>query len=280
MVRQAAVAGSWYPGTRGALEREVDGLLARASVPALRDIVAVMSPHAGMMYSGGVAAHAYRAVSRQDIETVVLVGPSHFVGFDGVAIYERGGFETPLGILEIDEALASALMAASPVIRPHQTAHVREHSLEMQLPFIQRVLSVRIVPLVIGYQTRDTITALANALASTLGGRRALIAASSDLSHYFPADQAEKLDGRVKDFVAAFDPDGLLEEFESYPDHERGRFVACGGGAAIAAMIAARQLGARAGHVLKYATSGDISGDRSAVVGYLAAAFSGTGSPS
>jgi AmmeMemoRadiSam system protein B len=249
-------------------------------VPALHHILAIISPHAGMMYSGGVAAHAYRAVSAEEVDTIALIGPSHFVGFDGVAIYERGGFETPLGVVQIDEEVATALMAASPLVQPHPSAHTREHSLEMQLPFIQRVLSAKIVPMVIGYQTRQTILGLAGALAGALKGRRALIAASTDLSHYFSADRAETLDSRVKQFVARFDPDGLLEEFESYPEHERGRFVACGGGAAIAAMIAARTLGANRGHVLKYANSGDISGDRSAVVGYLAAAFTAGESPS
>jgi AmmeMemoRadiSam system protein B len=273
MVRPAAVAGSWYPGTRGALEREVDGLLSSASAPALHHIVAVISPHAGMMYSGAVAAHAYRAVAHADVDTIVLVGPSHYVGFEGVAIYERGGFETPLGVVEIDGDVAARLMSASPLIQPHPAAHSREHSLEMQLPFIQRVLPAKIVPMVIGYQTRPTIVALAEALSAALTGRRALIAASTDLSHYFPADRAEALDSRVKDFVSQFDPEGLLEEFTSYPEHERGRFVACGGGAAIATMMAARTLGATRGHVLKYANSGDVSGDRSAVVGYLAAAF-------
>lgn len=280
MIRPAAVAGSWYPGTRGALEREVDGLLAEASVPTLHGVVAVMSPHAGMMFSGSVAAHAYRAVSDQPVETIVLVGPSHFVGFDGVAVYDRGGFETPLGTIEVDEALAAALIAASPAIRSNPSAHVREHSLEMQLPFIQRVVSVRIVPMVMGYQTHETIVALAAALRTALAGRRAIIAASTDLSHYFAADRAESLDSRVARFVGAFDPEGFLAEFESYPEHERGRFVACGGGAAIAAMLAARDLGATAGRVLKYAHSGDVSGDRSAVVGYLAAAFTRGGSPS
>src|SRR5574338_230186 len=273
MIRPAAVAGSWYPGTRGALEREVDALLSSATVPVLRDVVAVISPHAGMMYSGGVAAHAYRAVSGSAVDTIVLVGPSHYVGFDGVAIYERGGFETPLGVADIDRDVAAALLSASPLIQPLPSAHAREHSLEMQLPFIQRVLAAKIVPLVIGYQTKATIIALADALSSALEGKRAMIAASTDLSHYFSADRAEALDGRVRQFVAGFDAEGLLEEFEGYPEHERGRFVACGGGAAIAAMMAARALGATSAHVLKYAHSGDVSGDRSAVVGYLAAAF-------
>jgi AmmeMemoRadiSam system protein B len=272
-IRPAAVAGSWYPGTRGALEREVDRLLAAARVPPLSRVVAVIAPHAGMMFSGGVAAHAYQAVAGQDVEVAILVGPSHYVGFDGVAVYDRGGFETPLGIAEIDEDLASALIAASPLVRPHPSAHAREHSLEMQLPFLQRVLTARIVPLVMGYQTRETITALAQALSAVIGQRRVLIVASTDLSHYFAADRAEQLDGQVTRLVSSFDPEGLLGEFESYPEHERGRFVACGGGAAIAAMMTAQALGADTAHVLTYANSGDVSGDRSAVVGYLAAAF-------
>ena len=274
MIRPAAVAGSWYPGTRGALEREIDTLLNAASVPPLQGVVAVIAPHAGMMFSGAVAAHAYRAVANQDVDVVVLVGPSHYVAFDGVAIHDRGGFETPLGVAEIDEEVATRLKAASPLIRAHPAAHAREHSLEMHLPFLQRTLSARIVPMVIGYQTRSTILGLADALARALTGTRSLIAASTDLSHYFDAARAEELDAHVTRFVSQFDADGLLDEYERYPEHERGRYVACGGGAAIAAMLAARKLGANTGHVLRYAHSGDVSGDRSAVVGYLAAAFS------
>jgi MEMO1 family protein len=273
MVRPPAVAGSWYPGTRGALEREVDGLLAAADVPPLPEVIGVIAPHAGMMFSGGVAAHAYRALRGRAVDVVVLVGPSHYVGFDGVAVYERGAFETPLGLVEIDEAAAAALMAASPLIRPHPAAHAREHSLEMQLPFMQRVLSARVVPLAIGYQTCETVMALAEALPQALAGRRVLLVASTDLSHYFEAARAESLDAVVTRYVGDFDPEGLLDEFESYPEHERGRYVACGGGAAIAVMMAARSFGARAARVLRYAHSGEISGDRSAVVGYLAAAL-------
>jgi AmmeMemoRadiSam system protein B len=274
LVRPAAVAGSWYPGTRGALEREVDRLLAAATPPPPGEITAVIAPHAGMMFSGGVAAHAYRAVEGADVEVVALVGPSHFVGFDGVAVYERGAFETPLGTIEVDELAAIALTAASPVIKSHPPAHAREHSLEMQLPFLQRLLPrARIVPMVIGFQTRDTIVKLGDALARVFGGRRALLVASTDLSHYFSAERARKLDGLVTRFVGDFDTEGLLAEFESYPEVERGRYVACGGGAAIAVMRAARAIGATDGRVLTYANSGDISGDYSAVVGYMAAAL-------
>jgi AmmeMemoRadiSam system protein B len=274
LVRPAAVAGSWYPGTRGALEREVDRLLAAAAPPGAGEITAVISPHAGMMFSGGVAAHAYRAVEGADVDVVALVGPSHFVGFDGVAVYERGAFETPLGTIPVDELSAVALTAASPVIKSHPSAHAREHSLEMQLPFLQRVLpKVRIVPLVIGFQTRDTIVKLGDALARVFAGKRALLVASTDLSHYFDAQRARKLDGLVTRFVGEFDAERLLAEFESYPEVERGRYVACGGGAVIAVMRAARDMGANAARVLTYANSGDISGDHSAVVGYMAAAL-------
>jgi MEMO1 family protein len=273
-IRPPAVAGTWYPGTRGALAHEVDALVDAADdadVPS-GALVGVIAPHAGMMFSGGVAAHAYRAAARAAVDVVAVIGPSHFVGFDGVAIYDRGAFETPLGLARVDEAAAAALIAASPVIRSHATAHGREHSLEMQVPFLQRVLpEVPIVPLAIGFQTSETIVALADALATALDDRRALLVASTDLSHYFDAATASALDGRVADYIARFDADGLLAEFERYPEHERGRYVACGGGAAIAVMRAARALGAGTARVLKYAHSGLISGDHDNVVGYLAA---------
>jgi MEMO1 family protein len=273
-IRPPAVAGTWYPGTRGALEREVDALVAAADLPKRGPgaLIGLIAPHAGMMFSGGVAAHAYKAASGEAADVIVLVGPSHFVGFDGVAIYERGAFETPLGLAQVDEAIAAALMAASPIIRPHRSAHTREHSLEMQLPFLQRVLpDVPIVPLAIGFQTRETIEALSEALATALTGRRALLVASTDLSHYFDASTATALDARVVACVDRFDADALLGEFERYPEGERGRYVACGGGAAIAVMRAARALGAGTARVLKYAHSGEISGDHATVVGYLAA---------
>jgi AmmeMemoRadiSam system protein B len=225
------------------------------------------------MFSGPVGAHAYKAASAGRYDTVVLAGPSHYVAFDGVAIYPQGAFATPLGDAEIDGTLAEALMA-SPAIRPMAAAHQREHSLEMQLPFVRHLFpKARIVPLVMGFQTRETITALAAALTQACASDRILIVASTDLSHFFDARTAQELDGRVAGHVAAFDADGLLAAFEHYPEHERGRFVACGGGPAIAVMRAARALGATDARVLKYGHSGEISGDFEGVVGYLAAAF-------
>jgi len=277
-IRPAAVAGSWYPGSAAALAREVDAYVAAVDPPdviprgALR---AVMAPHAGLMFSGPVGAYAYSAAAAAGpFDVAILVGPSHFVAFDGVALYPAGAFDSPLGPARIDEPLGAALLTASPIVHPLPEAHRREHSLEMQLPFIRRLLpDVSIVPLLMGYQTIHTIRGLAGALARVADGRRVLLVASTDLSHYFDARTAESLDRRVQDAVAAFDAEAFVRTFEHYPEGERGRFVACGGGPAISVMLAARALGARHGRVLKYMHSGQISGDMSGVVGYLAGAF-------
>jgi AmmeMemoRadiSam system protein B len=276
-IRPAAVAGSWYPGTAGALARDVDAHLDAVEpsrLPVGR-FDAIIAPHAGLMFSGPVGAYAYKAAAAGGpYDAAVLVGPSHFVAFDGVAAYPSGAFATPLGPAPIDAALTAEIMAASPVVQPRPSPHRREHSLEMQLPFIRRLLpDLPIVPLLMGYQTGDTIRALASALAAVGAGRRLLLVASSDLSHYFDAATAERLDARVRDAVAAFDADALLARFEEVPEGERGRFVACGGGPMIAVMLAARTRGARHGRVLRYMHSGQVSGDNSGVVGYLAGAL-------
>jgi AmmeMemoRadiSam system protein B len=274
-IRPAAVAGSWYPGTHGALARDVDGYLAAVPADAIPRgrLEGVIAPHAGLMFSGPVGAFAYKAAAAcGPFDTIILAGPSHYVAFDGIAIYPSGAFASPLGPAPIDDELARELVAASPMIHVLPAAHVREHSLEMQLPFVRRLLpDARIVPLLMGYQTRDTIEELARVLTGVSG--RVLMVASTDLSHYFDAARAADLDGRVRACVTAFDPERLLALFEDYPEGERGRFVACGGGPAIAVMLAARARGARQGRVLKYMHSGEISGDNSGVVGYLAGAL-------
>jgi MEMO1 family protein len=272
-IRPAAVAGTWYPASAGALAREVDGYLAMACDPPEGALHAVVAPHAGIMFSGPVGACAYRAAARHDYDVAVLVGPSHFVAFDGVALYPEGAFASPFGPIAIDAA-AGAAIARSPVVRPLPAVHAREHSLEMQLPFLGRLLPrLPIVPLLMGHQSRETIEALAHALDEGLVSRRALLVASTDLSHYFEAAAAARLDGEVCDAIAAFDPERLLDLFERYPDADRGRYVGCGIGPAIAVMRAARALGARDARVLRYAHSGDVSGDLDCVVGYLAAAL-------
>jgi AmmeMemoRadiSam system protein B len=277
MVRPAAVAGTWYPGTPGALTKEVDGYLGAAESDPGGRLRAIIAPHAGMMFSGPVAAHAYRASASGDYDVAVLIGPSHFAAFEGAALWPDGAFDTPLGPARIDDEAARAL-AESPVVHTLLSAHRREHSLEMQLPFLQRVHpTLPIVPVLIGFQTRETIDALADAVVRACAARRPLLVASTDLSHYFDAATAAGLDARVQRCVNAFDADALLDLFEQYPEHERGRYVACGGGAAITVMKAARALGALEGRVLKYAHSGEVSGDYDGVVGYLAAAFGSFG---
>jgi AmmeMemoRadiSam system protein B len=272
-IRPAAVAGTWYPASAGALAREVDGYLAMACDPPEGTIHAVVAPHAGIMFSGPVGACAYRAAARHDYDVAVLVGPSHFVAFDGVALYPEGAFASPFGPIAIDAAAAAAI-ARSPVVRALPAVHAREHSLEMQLPFLGRLLPrLPIVPLLMGHQSRETIEALAHALDEGLVSRRALLVASTDLSHYFEAAVAARLDGEVCDAIAAFDPERLLDRFERYPEADRGRYVGCGIGPAIAVMRAARAFGARDARVLRYAHSGDVSGDLDCVVGYLAAAL-------
>lgn len=276
-VRPAAVAGTWYPGAAAALRTAVADHLAQAHAELRADpggdVVAVIAPHAGLVYSGPVAAHAYRAVAGRGYDVVLLVGPSHYHGFEGVAIWPAGAFETPLGRVAVEAGVADRLLA-SPVVGTHPAAHDREHALEMQLPFLQAVLpGVPIVPLLLGYQERPTIEPLAEALAEACAGRTPLLVASTDLSHYFDAARAAALDQVVVDRVAAFDAAGLLSAYESYPLAERGRYVACGGGAAIAVMLAAARLGADRARVLRRADSGDVSGDKAAVVGYLAATF-------
>jgi len=273
--RPAAVAGTWYPGTAGALAREVDAYVADVDVVPRGRLHAIISPHAGIMYSGPIAAHAYKAAAAcGPYDAAILVGPSHFVGFDGVALYPSGAFESPLGPASIDAAIGDELRKLSALIVVRPQAHGREHSLEMQLPFLKRLLpDLPIVPLLMGFQTRDTIEGLADALTRAAADRHVLLVASSDLSHYLGATAAATHDQRVTSCVAAFDPARLLDLLEEYPEAERGRYVGCGVGPIVSVMLGARGRGARVGRVLKYGHSGEISGDNSGVVGYVAAAF-------
>ena len=264
--RAAAVAGSWYPGQPARLAAEIREYLTRVPEAVTGDIVALVSPHAGLTYSGPVAAHAYRQLEGRAYDVIVLVGPSHHVGFEGVAIAPRGVFETPLGDVAIAEDDADTIIATTPIVCELPAAHLREHSLEMQLPFLQQVLpGVPIVPLIMGHQSRATIAALADGLAAALASRRALLVASSDLSHYHDSRRAALLDRVIVDAVERFDPEAVERALARDPGH------ACGGGPIVSVMRAARALGAADARVLCYADSGAVSGDTSAVVGYCAA---------
>ncbi len=270
-LRKAAVAGTWYPGTAEALARAIDEQLAAATrvVAPPGRLLGLVSPHAGLRYSGPVAAHGYSLLRGRERLTVVLVGPSHRAAFRGVAISARGEWETPLGRTAIDEETSDALLAAGEeLIFDDQGVHRPEHSLEMQLPFLQRLVpDLRIVPLMMGSQARAEVVQLGAALARALGGREVLLVASSDLSHYESAAVANALDAVVVEQVGHFDDEALLERLERLDN------VACGGGPIVAVMQAARRLGADRATVLRYADSGDASGDKSQVVGYLSAAL-------
>jgi AmmeMemoRadiSam system protein B len=267
-IRPAAVAGTWYPASADRLGREVDGYVAGAAFDAVPPPIAIISPHAGLKYSGPVAAFAYKAVSGRPYSAAVLVGPSHFVGFSGVSIWPRGAWQTPFGPIHVDEELAGRIRSGSADIVEHVQAHGREHSLEMQLPFLAHLLpGVPIVPMVMGHQSRPTAFGLGDALARVLHGRAdVLMVASSDLSHFEDARTAETMDSVVLGHVERIDAEGLMQALEDEPHH------ACGGGPIVAVLHAARQLGATGARVLKYGDSGDVSGDKSSVVGYMAAA--------
>jgi AmmeMemoRadiSam system protein B len=269
-IRAAAVAGSWYPGEPSRLTAEVERYLAAADAPPLPGrLVALISPHAGLRYSGPVAAFAYKTLAGRARATVILVGPSHRVGFDGCALTATGAFDTPLGRIPIDETLARRVGEAHPLIVDLPRAHRDEHSLEMQLPFLQHLVrDLTIVPILMGSQDRRTVDALAPALAAATQGRDdVLLVASSDLSHYLPAPVANRMDALVVDDVARLDAESLMTRLETEDNH------ACGGGPMVAVMRAAQAVGATRTTVLRYADSGDAGErDKSRVVGYLAAA--------
>jgi predicted class III extradiol MEMO1 family dioxygenase len=290
-IRRSAVGGSWYPGDPARLAAAVDSHIAAAAVePLPHPPRALIAPHAGLMYSGPVAAFAYKAARATRYRAVILIGPSHFVPFHGVAAWSEGTWETPFGPVAVDSAIANRIRAQSDEVIDLAAAHGREHSLEMQLPFVAHLMpGTPIVPLVMGHQTRRTAFALGDAIAAALepaasgapdagdvshrqgagdaGGGEILLVASSDLSHYEDARRAAVLDAIVLERVEALDAEGLMSALEREPRH------ACGGGPMVTVLHAARQLAASSARVLRYADSGDVSGDKSAVVGYMAAAI-------
>jgi AmmeMemoRadiSam system protein B/AmmeMemoRadiSam system protein A len=214
-----------------------------------------------------VAAYAYKLLEHQKFETVVIIAPSHRAYFSGVSVYDRGGFRTPLGVVPLDVELIRALKERDRRIRYVAEAHAREHSLEIQLPFLQVVMpGFKLVPLIMGDQGFASCQWLAEAVADTIGKRSVLVVASTDLSHFHPYQEAKKLDQVVLDQVKDFDARGLSENLQS------GKCEACGGGPVVTALLVARKLGANKSQVLHYANSGDVTGDRSGVVGYMAAA--------
>lgn len=274
-VRPSPLAGQWYPASPMALSRMVDEFLdqAQAALPPLKgEVVGLAAPHAGYIYSGPVAAYAFAAVRGQAYDLVAVVSPMHYPARGPLLTTGHQAYGTPLGTIPVDEGAVSALgrlLREQYGLALHRIWEDQEHALEIELPFLQRALAkpFRLVPVMVRDQSRAVAEGLGHALAEVLRGRNALLVASTDLSHYYPQPVAEALDREMLRRVEAFDPEGVLRA------EEEGKGFACGKGALAAVMWAARDLGATKAQVLRYATSGDTSGDYTAVVGYGAAAF-------
>jgi AmmeMemoRadiSam system protein B/AmmeMemoRadiSam system protein A len=268
-IRKSVIAGTWYPGDPATLAGDIRNYLQKVPAQVIGGpVVGLISPHAGYVYSGQIAAYGYRLIEGQRYDAVVVIGPSHRVMFHGASVWTSGGYETPLGVVPVDKELAGAILEVAPVLKSDRKPHAGEHSVEIQLPFLQVVLgSFVFVPIVMGTQDHGTCEAVAEAIFRAAKGKNVLVVGSSDLSHFHTYEEAKRLDQTVVDLVQKGDHRGLSRELEG------GTCEACGGGPVITAMLYAEKTGARGVKVLKYANSGDVTGDWRQVVGYLSAAF-------
>lgn len=282
--RMPAVAGSFYEGTAERLRRQIEncflhrlgpGRLPLPDEQRLNDmpIIGFVCPHAGYMYSGPTAARAYFAMASQGKpDVVIIIGPDHY-GFAGdVSVYPEGTWVTPLGEIPIAADAARKLVeACRPLADESELAHRREHSLEVQVPFLQFCFAQvpPIVPIMMGRQTKDVAMALGKAISQVISdsGMNAIIIASTDFTHYEPQKQAQRKDKIVLERIEAIDPDGVFEMVRQH------RVTMCGYGPTAAMLYACKGLECENAKVLGYSTSGDITGDYSEVVGYGAVAI-------
>jgi hypothetical protein len=262
MIRPPAVAGRFYPDDPGRLRAAVDSFLAGGEEKKIR-ARACMAPHAGYVYSGAVAGEVYR---RLEIPArVILLGPRHFPRGASLAILSDGAWQTPLGMAPIDHPLAEKISRAFPLLREDAVAHSTEHSLEVQLPFLQRLApAFAFVPIVIGPAQWEQLEALGRALAAVVAAEREpiLLVASSDMNHYESDAITRVKDHKAIDQILAVEPRKL---FDTVRDE---KISMCGYAAAVATLIAARELGATRAELVRYATSGEVNGDMNEVVGY------------
>ena len=268
-IRKPAVAGMFYPANADELKYMVDFLLKNADVSDEKlnlDIAGIIAPHAGYVYSGQAAAYAYKTVLDKSYDTVVVISPSHREYFPGISIYNGDAYETPLGIINIDKEKREELVFNSRYFFESENGHKDEHALEVHLPFLQRALKsdFKLIPLVMGDQKEGYINELADKI-SEIYDEKTLIVASSDLSHYYPASYAEKLDTRIEKRINNFDFEGL------YKDINRKLSEACGAGPMVAMMKGLKHSGKENAEVLVRTNSGEVSRDFSEVVGYLSA---------
>ena len=276
-VRSPTVAGSFYPDLPKVLSAQVGKFIDDAALKETDDeLIGLIAPHAGYVYSGHVAGHAYKQLLGQSFDTVVLLGLSHRYPIGTAAIYAHGAFRTPLGDIQIDEDLTAEIMCLNSDILDLPPAHSDEHSLEVQLPVLQYLLSdFRIVPILLQDDSPEIIIPLSQAIAEAVGDRSCLLIGSTDLCHYPTYDEAQKSDQVVIKAIDRFDPDYLRGQMDEYMQcHPVQNFhcMMCSTGAIYTTMRAAKALGGNRIDVLKDANSGDVPiGGRDQVVGYMAA---------
>lgn len=270
-IRPSPIAGTWYPGSADALAQSIDQYLNAATIQPLDgDVVGIIAPHAGHRYSGQVAAYAFRHLENLTPETVAVISPLHTPAQGRVLTSGHDAYATPLGAIPVDtEALNKFQdnLKQNYGVELVQVRNDSEHSLEIELPFLQRVFDhpFRLLPIMLRDQGLDAVMAVGHTLGKILEGTRAVIIASSDLSHFYPEAVAKRFDSEVLARIEAFDPQGVLSA------EEKGTGFACGRGAIAAALFAAQDLGADKARVVQHATSGDVTMDFDSVVGYGAA---------
>ncbi len=274
LIRKPAVAGKFYPANPIELSKAVASLFTEAQkIPLTGRPLAVIVPHSGFLYSGKIAARAFKLLEGEQFDNVVVIAPSNTVFFKGCSVYEGAGYETPMGVVEIEKELSEKIASINLSVylsnMGHATGPTRgEHSLEVQLPFLQVVLGkFKLIAIVMGEQEEDTARALGQALGSALSGTNTLIVAASNLSHFHSQKDAKAMDSLLQSAIQKFDPKALMDAIES------GKAEASGGGAIAAALYAAKQLGGKDIRFLGYANSGETTGQVDEVVGYMSAAI-------
>jgi len=274
-LRFPAVAGQFYPENKEELGRMIDEFLSLAKILEIeREIFGLILPHAGYVFSGPVAAYGFKAISEKKFETVILIGDSHYERFDGVSVWEKGEWETTLGRVKVDENLAKKILSFSKRFFIKDSAHLFEHSLEVQIPFLQKVLKdFKILPIIFGSENEDWQN-LARAILESTKNKKVLIITSSDLSHYPPYEIAQRADSQTIEAILTVNPEKFTKKIEEL----EGKFsgvdtFACAQDSIKTILEIAKNLGAKA-KLLKYQNSGDTPfGEKSQVVGYSAIAF-------
>lgn len=263
-VRQSKWADSFYPADQGDLQAAIQRFLENVPAKEIQgEIAGFIVPHAGYIYSGQTAAHAYKKISGRALDTVILIGPSHRIPFDGISIWREGPWQSPLGSVAVDLDLAKAIAGEDSRFQFGPGPHLEEHSLEVQIPFLQTALqNFKIVPILFGNVSVETSRKLAQAIVKHQKGKRVLLVASSDMSHYHSAEKGGKIDARTLELIKKGDSAGLYSNLS----HEQSEL--CGAGAVLALLEFVRLKEGLEIELLNYAHSGHVSGDLSRVVGY------------